>query len=328
MITDNCSRNFFLSEKLNIVYTYKCNAECAHCIIESNTQRNEKLDVQVAKEVLSKCRAAGKKYVNFTGGELFLYFDELIEIVGFASSLGYYTAVDTNGFWAKDLKSTYDTLNKLKSVGLNEISPSGDAFHAVYVPTKYIKNIIDVCKDVNLVCEINFYSSGNYDIDKNIFEILNLEKEIYYTEGLIPRGRCNVSIAQNTCEKKYINELTDNSSNFLSVNPIGQVIANVDLSAYNKEFINTPLYIGNFFEESLSSILSKEKNSEFVQAIYNKPYNYLHQLLAQDSIAGSQYLNEYNHRMYFTLTEYYIDLLNNDFYKNCLQELIAVLEHS
>lgn len=332
----NSSVSFWPKEKLMLVYTYKCNAKCSHCIVSSSIDREEKLDKKIAKVILEQARKSGKTLVSLTGGEVFLFYDELEEIIKHAHTLDYYVTVNTNGFWAKNYEVAFDMLQELKRLGLSEICPSADAFHSPFVPTEYIGNIREACKDLNITCDINFYPTGSEE-DNKVIELLKLEDVIYYTEGLNLRGR-EASKYEDAYQKKTIIELGREyfkyfggdkdivdkyCSAILTINPQGQAIVSCDVSSDNSEFLNTPLYLGNIFDEDLETILKKEKENKFVQALYNKPYNYFNELLLKDSVTGQEYASIAN-KKYIHLTEYFLEILNNDVYKNRLVELIKI----
>ena len=330
---------YFAKEKIIILYTYKCNARCAHCIVEADIEKEEKLEASFVKLIIDRARKAGKTLVSFSGGEVFLFLEELLELVQYANRLRYYVVANTNGFWARDSQSCYRILHELKKSGLDEICPSGDAFHAPYVPTGNIRNIIKICKDLKITCNINYYPTGREQEDREISEFLNLDTEGYYNDGLSSRGRITTPY-QSAYEKKSIENLgevyiTDEyegakefnekyCSAIFTVTPCGDVIVNCDASYKNLEFLDTPFYLGNLFEVGIEEVFKREKENKFIRSLHSKHFHYFHELLSSDPVIGQQYKKEITPKKYINLTEYFIDILNNDLYKNRLNDLIGL----
>jgi hypothetical protein len=82
-------------------------------------------------------------WLTVHGGEPFLYFDILKQIIHKSAELGIpKIGVITNAYWAIDLVKTEHKLKELRRAGLNHITISVDAFHQEYIPIEKMRNAI------------------------------------------------------------------------------------------------------------------------------------------------------------------------------------------
>jgi len=73
--------------------------------------------------------------LHFTGGEPFLNFELLVEVVAIAHRLGIHsTFVETNCYWCTDEQTALDKLSQLKQAGLDGMLISANPFVLEYVP--------------------------------------------------------------------------------------------------------------------------------------------------------------------------------------------------
>lgn len=105
-----------------------CNARCVHCDIWKNRGPEETPSVERLKASLLELRRwLGPVQVTFTGGEALLK-PYTIELVRYASSLGLFVEILTNGYWAD--QSKIEALAEAKpwrvTVSLDGIGPAHD----------------------------------------------------------------------------------------------------------------------------------------------------------------------------------------------------------
>lgn len=95
-----------------------------------------------------------------SGGEVFLYYDELKDLIELAFQNGGYTTLVTNGFWATSVDVAVEKLRPLVSSGLSFVSVSADKFHDPYVPFDRVVNTIKAAQAVGLRNSIRVVGSA------------------------------------------------------------------------------------------------------------------------------------------------------------------------
>ena len=131
-----------------LLLSYKCNSRCRHCLYACSPQwKADWLSVADAEDILSQLAprmlaASGpngsmgvNRGLHFTGGEPFLNFELLVEVVAIAHRLGIHsTFVETNCYWCTDEQTALDKLSQLKQAGLDGMLISANPFVLEYVP--------------------------------------------------------------------------------------------------------------------------------------------------------------------------------------------------
>jgi len=86
--------------QLIIQYTDRCNAQCPQCGMRvTETFERTKLAPDDIKRIIAAAATGGVKSLSFTGGETFLYYDELISLISYAGEAGIeFIRTGTNGF--------------------------------------------------------------------------------------------------------------------------------------------------------------------------------------------------------------------------------------
>jgi MoaA/NifB/PqqE/SkfB family radical SAM enzyme len=143
---------FKLWRSAGLLLTYRCNAKCEFCYYNCSPEKNGLMAVDVAISAWQSLKAlAGDKVrVHITGGEPFLYWDRLVEILqeGKRQELGPLDMVETNGFWAASEKIVRERLKILDELGMLRLKISCDPFHQEYVDIEPVKRLADVAREL------------------------------------------------------------------------------------------------------------------------------------------------------------------------------------
>ena len=103
-----------------------------------------------AEDVSGLLREGGCRSVHIGGGEPFLDFDGLVELVKTVTNAGIAVEyIETNAFWAKDEHQAERQLRELSQAGADTLCISLDPFHAEYVPVKMPLHLARICRRVN-----------------------------------------------------------------------------------------------------------------------------------------------------------------------------------
>lgn len=123
-------------DSLSMTISYHCNASCDHCYNASGPNRDK--HCMLWKELATSVREwteLGVKEVGISGGEPFLFVDELVEILRGLRELGVERIVPfSNGFWGRDPAHAERILERLKAAGFgrspaDQIKISVGEFH-------------------------------------------------------------------------------------------------------------------------------------------------------------------------------------------------------
>ena len=93
-----------------------------------------------------KSLAGDAAKIHLTGGEPFLYWDHLKQILLEAKKqgLGQVDLIETNGFWATDEKIITERLKTLDKLGMLRLKISCDPFHQEYVDIKLVQKLAQI----------------------------------------------------------------------------------------------------------------------------------------------------------------------------------------
>ena len=136
---------FKLWRSAGLLLTYKCNAACEFCYYNCSPQQNGLMTVDTAISVwqsLKKIAGEAAK-IHITGGEPFLYWERLLEILTEAKkqNLGTVDMIETNGFWATDDNTIRQRLKILDELGMHRLKISCDPFHQEYVDIEPVRRL-------------------------------------------------------------------------------------------------------------------------------------------------------------------------------------------
>lgn len=135
-----------------LMLTYRCSAACRFCYYYCSPQASGLMSVDTAIQSWEGIvRLVGDKArVHITGGEPFLYFDRLSQIIQQASRLGLtpLDSIETNaGTWGSNGELT-DQLRFLDDCGLDRLKISWDTFHEEFIDIDRVRQFICIARDV------------------------------------------------------------------------------------------------------------------------------------------------------------------------------------
>ena len=258
--------------RLGLITTYQCNAECSHCFFNSSPSRKEVMGLETGLKAIDEAKGLGAEWVSLTGGEPFLKFDLLKQLLGHSADLELKTEVVTNGYWARDPQTTKTILRELLGLGLTVLNLSIDDFHQEYVPFEHVRNAYHSARELGLkIVIMTTTAKGSKITSKTIPELLEDEKiqvigetPIYDPQALLietpitPAGRgADVVEHEYTLftEVKCGEVLHD-----IGVGPGGSVYPCCGPLAAKKN-------LGNINESSLRIMLEKAWNDPFYTAL-------------------------------------------------------------
>jgi MoaA/NifB/PqqE/SkfB family radical SAM enzyme len=135
-----------------LMLTYKCNCTCEFCYYNCGPDKGGLMTVDTAVSAWQslKVLAGDRIKIHITGGEPFLYWHHLLEILEQAQrqNLGKVDLIETNGFWATSEKIVRQRLKKLDELGMNRFKVSTDPFHQQYVDIEPVRRLAGIAGEM------------------------------------------------------------------------------------------------------------------------------------------------------------------------------------
>jgi len=136
---------FKLWRNAGLLITYKCNAECEFCYYNCSPSRGGLMPTDTVLSIWHslKSLAENNEKLHLTGGEPFLYYEHLIDILTQAKrqNLTPLDLIETNAYWAADEKIILDKLKQLDDLGMHRLKISCDPFHQEYIDIALVRRL-------------------------------------------------------------------------------------------------------------------------------------------------------------------------------------------
>jgi len=280
------SRNepkFKLWRSAGLLLTYKCNGACEFCYYNCCPEKNGLMPVDMAISAWQslKILAGDSAKVHITGGEPFLYWDRLQEILEEAGNqnLGKVDLIETNGFWASNEKIIRQRLKRLVELGMHRFKISTDPFHQEYIDIELINRLAEIAN-----------------------EILGPERVLVRWQKYLEDSAKMKSLSPAKREQKYISAMNDYPCRFTgrAAGRLAELVASKPIDAFASMNCKSDLLgakgvhidpFGNVFSGTCSGIIIGNVNqtrlediwkqfgpsgSEFINTLFNLgPYGLL-----------------------------------------------------
>ncbi len=300
-------------EVVGLLYTRTCPLSCAHCIIESSPKATGKMKKEVAARYLEVI----PKYsdtVCFTGGEPFLYFNEVLELTKLATAVGLRTTIVSGAGWVRVDKEEIarERVTLLKEAGLDSLCISWDDYHEQWSPKEQAILLAQLAHETGIKISVRSVvpATCTYKGQEKIFEGVPIQyqpvrlirlgsakalpKEQFYYADELPRGRCSIVLSP-------------------AIEPDGNVYACCGPGRFSLR--PSPLILGNTNEEDLDTIFARSVDDPVIEALnLVGPYG-LYQIL-KDTPELKQHFHQ--RREYSSICDLCLDLCDTP-------ELVAAL---
>ena len=252
-----------LVSSINFIYTYSCNCVCRHCCFDCSPNNHEKLSYEKVDGIIQQIKKFPFiKSISFSGGEIFLFLEELEELIRKARLNKLQVVCNTNGFWGENAEHAEKIMKHLKRLGISLLSLSYDRFHAEFIPFDAICNIIRLSKRLGINTNIKGVILRD---DKGFFQLIdNVQNSVVevpiFASCCMKYGRAK----QEFTDEQFINEeilntRCDSLGRELTIYPNGDVTpCRSPASFFNK------IILGNINYNSLEEILFALSNNRCI----------------------------------------------------------------
>jgi pyruvate-formate lyase-activating enzyme len=263
---------------LGVSVTMTCPLQCAHCITESSPHVRDEMSVEEALGYLREARGV-IDHVSFTGGEPLLKRARLETLVAEAKRAGYIVSVMTSGFWGKHRGHAFETLRRLKELGLDMLGVSLDRFHLEFIEEDRCINIAEVADELEIPVAVRVVIEKGDDYGDRVKQILSHTRADVHVNYLVKLGRASSFSDSSFNSCSHLPRETCETVTAADVVPGGDVYACCGPGAYMTR--ENPLLIGNAQQESLRTILERGLANPFMKVINTRgPYGLLADLRA------------------------------------------------
>jgi Radical SAM superfamily/4Fe-4S single cluster domain len=130
----------FAITRVVFLFTHHCNISCRHCYNNSGPHKKAtRIPLDRMLAIVAQMPEAGITRLNLTGGEPFLYPQDVLAIVKAGRAAGLDgISINTNGFWASTDARASQTLERLAQAGFmqgggDRIKVSAGVYHAEFI---------------------------------------------------------------------------------------------------------------------------------------------------------------------------------------------------
>jgi YydG family peptide modification radical SAM enzyme len=122
----------------------KCNASCDHCCFSSSPTATVRMEKDYIRELVSEF-AQNKtiQVISFTGGEIFLDYKFLKELMEIIKPYEKQITLISNGFWGGSKQKVQEYFEDMKSLNVVALTISYDEYHSPFVKSTSIKRIFE-----------------------------------------------------------------------------------------------------------------------------------------------------------------------------------------
>jgi len=264
------------SDSLVLVYGFKCPLLCDFCCHPLEEFGTAKMNPdEVIQWISSAISIPSIKLVVFTGGEPFVYYNEIISIMRATAETGLKFRIVTSAYWAFSLEKAKSKLARLKEVGLTELSISTDPSHQVFVPSSYVENAAKAALELGLATEL---AGVFWDPDIQVQDVVHVPEGVNVTRHFaIPIGRGRkkqVKPQDYRLGSERFGPCGHPKTHSITVYPDGEVYPCCS-GGFN---IQAKLSMGNIKKEPLHRIVERIYTNRYVRLVTEEGFNQLYDL--------------------------------------------------
>ncbi|MCL2399694.1 MAG: radical SAM protein [Defluviitaleaceae bacterium] len=273
--------------------TDKCNAACKGCCESANPQLNGKLDIGlILKSIDSIKDIEDIKNIGLTGGEPFLYVEDVLTVAEACKKINRNFVVTTNAFWGESYEYAFGVLSQLKKNNLSSIVVSVDSFHSEYISVESVKNVLNACMELGIVRQIQATSTkSSLSQTDEILAKLGQGKmdSVVVNSSLLPVGRAKENInPEDFFTRKLLKAALCHYQNGFFIAVDGKAVPCCSPSCFG-----IPFNFGNIYNNSIKEILENMYENKLMRTIISEGFSNLLKIAKEkwEYIESNEYVN-------------------------------------
>ncbi len=284
---ESCVRqlaNFaFPIKQVNLRFTHHCNIACRHCYNNSGPHlKANRIPLDTMLAIVAEMPEVGIRHLNLTGGEPFLYPNDVAALVAAGRSARLEgISIYTNGYWASTDERASQVLARLAKHGFMQgrndfIKVSAGVYHQEFIA---FERVLTLARNYHAQfgrrLRIDFELSPGGDTS------LESVKNRIGDAGLMDKVRLHFRCIAPLGRGKYIEKTTTDPIK-VPCHAIDQITFDPDGSArpccgYNNE--NQGIVIGLSKQHRLSDLIKRMQNNPILQFLATSPMNEIFEFL-------------------------------------------------
>ncbi len=137
-----------MRSEVGLVMTEQCPVGCRHCLASHAMEAPDLPPLETHLSWIAKVSEVERcKSISITGGEPFLYFQRLEQVVECCRARGLGATVITSAHWATSGEIATDKLKQLSQAGLDGITVSTDDYHQECISLANVSNVVCAAKE-------------------------------------------------------------------------------------------------------------------------------------------------------------------------------------
>jgi pyruvate-formate lyase-activating enzyme len=264
--------------QLQIAYSDLCNASCPHCIANAGPHGRLRLPKHKAFECIEAAAELGLTVVGYTGGEIFLHYDDLCDMMRHAHERGVYGLADSNGSWATSFQVARQKLERLKGHGLRFLRLSADNLHQARVPLQRVIHALKAASELGIYTSVTIcFLKDDPSVLATVATISKHTKNVK-TRNVGGFGRATALPAAQII-RHPLEQLSGRCSGIgtPAVNQQGRVSVCCAPPLYlsDEAAQSSPLVLGSIDQEPLTDIIMRARKDPFLHFIADKGFTVL-----------------------------------------------------
>jgi MoaA/NifB/PqqE/SkfB family radical SAM enzyme len=265
-----------LWNSMGLLLTYRCPARCEFCYYNCGPEKSGLMSIENAIAAWQGLIRIAGQYakVHITGGEPFLYWEHLQQLLSTAAKLNLRPPdmIETNGYWAANRTEIIERLSFLNSHNVRRLKISYDPFHAEFVDYSKVKLLYETACQILGDGKVLFRWQQYLKEPPQFAGLSEDQKLSMFLESCKKypcrfTGRAAGRLAQRLADKELEQISTENckkaflNSKSIHIDPFGNVFNGVC----------SGIIIGNINEKPLDELWQtfNPANEEFLNVLFN-----------------------------------------------------------